>query len=423
MRRVGLVVIVWFGCGGGKPPATEAHPTLEVAPLDAPHDDASDEVTAVARQLAPLTASAQKPTIPAELRNVHLYVRDLEGLLLFDDEQAVATAELAAWGQAAGLNVEEPSRTRELIGHAKRGENAVTGKACGAALAPALAVTRWRTELRARGRLEARIRCAPECSLFITAAIGLDPSESGASAFFVAPYDVTRPWRSELPRAFTQLADAHDAQTPARGSTEPGSPADPASDAPFAPALVGSELRDRVRHCLGAGASVGVIVELDRDGKVTRCEGEDHHTIGDLPAAPCVCQDLAGQTFSDAKGRRRGTATFAGGPGTTTTKRGVRVHASLVATGATEPAIAGWAPATLIPVEQCFATESDPKPVETDVTIDFDANGAATKAALSTAHPLQKCIVAALSTLRAPCPLAPTAAHGRLYISFEKKPS
>lgn len=420
MRCVGLVAIAGLRCGGGKAPAPESHPTLEVAPIDARHDDASDDVTAVARQLAPLTAPAQKPTIPAELRNVALYVRDLDGLLLFDDEQAVATAELAAWGQAAGLKVEEPSRTRDLIGHAKRGEHAVTGKACGAALEPTLAVTRWRTELRARGRLDARIRCAPECSLFITAAIGLDPSESGAAAFFVAPYDVTRPWRSELPHAFTQLVDARDAQTPARGSTDPGSPADPASDAPLATPLFGIELRDRVQHCLRAGARVGVIVDLDPKGKVTRCEGEDHHTIGDLSAAPCVCQDLAGQTFSDAKGRRRGAATFSGRPGTTTTKRGGRVHATLVATGSTDPAIAGWAPGTIIPVEQCFATESDPKPVETDVTIDFDANGAATKAALSTSHPLQKCIEAALATVRAPCPLAPTAAHGRLTISFDK---
>jgi len=54
------------------------------------------------------------------------------------------------------------------------------------------------------------------------------------------------------------------------------------------------------------------------------------------------------------------------------------------------------------------------------VTIDFDANGAATKAALSTSHPLQKCIEAALAMLRAPCPLAPTQAHGRLTISFDK---
>jgi hypothetical protein len=420
MRCVGLVAIAGLGCGGGKAPAPESHPTLEVQAIDARHDDASDEVTAVARQLAPLTATVQKPTIPPELRHVHLYVRDLEGLLLFDDEQAVATAELAAWAQAAGLEVEEPSRTRDLIGHAKRGEHVVTGKACGAPLTQAQAVMRWRTELRARGRLDAQIRCAPECALVITAAVGVDPSETGASAFFVAPYDVTRPWRSELPHAFTQLVDARDAQTMAHGSTEPGSPADPASNAPLAPPLLGVELRDRVQHCLRPGVVVGVLVELDRAGVVTRCEGRDNHTSGDLSATPCVCQDLADQTFSDAKGRRRGKATFSGKPGIATTKHGARIHGSLVATSADDPAIAGWAPATILPIEQCLATANEPKPVDTDVTIDFDANGVATKAALATPHPLQSCLEAALALLRAPCPLGPTQAHGHLTVSFDK---
>jgi len=419
MVRAGLVAIVWLGCGGGRAPAPESHPTLEVAPPDARHDDASDDVTAVARQLAPLTATVQKPTIPAELRDVHLYVRDLEGLLLFDDEQAIATAELAAWAQAAGFKVEEPSRTRELIGHATRGEHAVTGEACGAPLTPNLAVTRWRKELRARGRLDAKVRCVPECSLFITAAVGLDPSESGVAAFFVAPYDVTRPWRSELPHAFTQLVDARDAQTPARGSTEPGSPADPAADAPPATPLFGIELRDRVQHCVPVGALTGVIVELDKGGKVTRCEGEGH-TLGDLAGAPCVCHDLVSQTFGDAKGRQRGAATFAGKPGNTTTKRGARVHAQLASTGTTDPSITGWAPATVIPVEQCFATESEPKPFETDVTIDFDAAGIATRAQLATSLPLDKCIAAALKTLRAPCPAAATSAHGHLVVTVDK---
>jgi len=409
------LVLLAISCGGPKSPPGELHPSFEKSPPDARHDDASDDVTAVANQLAPLTAVAPKPTIPPQLRKLPFYVEELDGLLLFDDEQAIASAELAGWAQASGFVVIEPSRTREMIARAKRGENATTGKACGAPLRQAQAVARWHTELGARGRLEAHVRCAPECSLFITAAQGLASTEQGAAAFFVAPYDVTRPWHGELSHAFTQLVDTHEATKPARGSTEPGSPADPAADAPPAPPLFGIELRDRVEHCLGAGEQVGVLVELDPKGVVTRCEGEDHHVAGTLSAAPCVCQDLAKQTFSDAKGRRRGVATFSGKSGVTTTKRGARVHAVIVAVDG-DPAIAGWAPGTAIGVEQCFATETDPSPINTELTVHFDASGAVTS--VEPAH--KKCIETALEALRAPCPTGVTTARARLTVSFDK---
>jgi len=422
MRR--LVAIVMLGCGGGNPPPQELHPTLEAAPPDARHNDASDDVNAVAKQLGPLSAKRPKPNIPPELRNVPLYVRDVEGLLLFEDEQQTAATALATWARGTNLAVEEPSRTRELVNRAKRGEHAVTGAACGASLSQDRAALRWKKELTARGRIEARVQCTPECSLIVTVAQGVDSAAPGPAAFFTAPYDVTRPWRSELVHALSQLVDALDAKRSAAGATEPGSPADIAADAPPAAPLFGIELRDRVAHCIPAGDSVDVLVDLDPAGKVTRCEGDDHHASGNFALAACACSDLANQTFSDAKGRRRGVASFTSKQGPVTTKRGARVHATLVATE-TPSLVAGWIPhdGRSVPVELCFATEGDPPPFEANVALDFDATGTATKATLigaKLARPLESCIVSALKTIRAPCPDGAMTAQGRLAIAFDK---
>jgi hypothetical protein len=421
MRR--LVAIAMLGCGGGNPPPQELHPTLEAAPPDARHNDASDDVNAVAKQLAPLSARRPTPNIPPELHGVPFYVRDVEGLMLFEDEQATAAAAIAAWARGTNLTVEEPSRTRELIDRAKLGEHAVTGAACGAPLSQDRAAVRWNKELKARGRIQARIQCTPECSLIVTVAQGVESAAPGPAAFFAAPYDVTRPWRSELVHALAQLVDALDAKRSAAGATEPGSPADLAADAPPAPPLFGIELRDRVAHCIPAGDSVDVLVDLDPAGKVTRCEGDAYR--GDRALASCACSDLANQTFSDAKGRRRGVASFTGKQGPVTTKRGARVHATLVATGDADPLITGWAPhdGRSVPVEQCFATESDPLPFEASVAFDFDATGTATKVTLAGAkplRPLESCIVTALKTIHAPCPEGATTAQGRLAITFDK---
>lgn len=426
-----LLAVALAACGSTPPP--ELHPTLEPAPADAAQRDASDDVTAVASRLGSLAATPQKPTIPRELRGMPLYVRDVDGLMLFDDEQGAAVAMLATWARNAGLSVEDPARTRTIIGRAKRGEHATTGKACGAPLWIGTAVARWRSELVAKGRIEARVQCTPACSLNVTVSQGLDISlpDAGGSAFYAAPFDVTRPWRTELPHALAQLADIgapgepHTKQPVVPGAIEPSGPPDDAFDARGVVPLLGLELRDRVEHCVPVGESVGLVVQLDDKGAVHRCEGEDHHTVGDLAAAPCACKELAGQVFSDAKGRRRGTTAFYGKRTTTTTKRGLRVTAKLRATDVlSDPSIADWAPETsfgYIPVEQCFASESDPQPFESDVTLEFDAVGTATRATVATPLGPKKCVEDALRTVRAPCPaVARSTAQGHLAITFTR---
>jgi len=363
-----------------------------------------------------------------------LYVRDVDGLMLFDDEQAAATTMLATWARNAGLSVEDPARTRLVIGRAKRGEHATTGKACGSPMWIGTAVARWRTELAAKGRIEARVQCTPACSLDVTVSQGLDISlpDAGGSAFYAAPFDVTRPWRTELPHALAQLSDIaapgepHTKHPVVPGAIEPSGSPDDAFDARGVVPLLGLELRDKVEHCVPLGESVGLLVELDDKGAVRRCEGEDHHTVGDLAAAPCACKELAGKVFTDAKGRRRGTTSFYGKRITTTTKRGMTVTAKLRATDlVSDPSITDWAPETsfgYIPVEQCFASETDPQPFESDVAFEFDALGAATQARLATpVGPVQKCIETALKTIRAPCPaVAKTSATGHLAITFAR---
>ena len=88
--RFALSLVMIAACGGPKPaPPGELHPTLARDPIDAPHRDASEEVNAVARELGSMAAPARKPTVPPQL-HVPLYVRDIDGLVLLDDEQTAA---------------------------------------------------------------------------------------------------------------------------------------------------------------------------------------------------------------------------------------------------------------------------------------------------------------------------------------------
>src|SRR5262249_44249477 len=144
--------------------------------------------------------------------------------------------------------------------------------------------------------------------------------------------------------------------------------------------LLGLDLRERVEHCIPAGQSAGVVVELDAHGAVARCTGDDHHVAGDFGASPCVCKDLAGQVFADAKGRRRGIAVFTGKRSPTTTRRGLRVTAKLHDDEVSDPSIADWAPDALPAVEHCFASDAgaQPQPIDAAVALEFDPDGAAT---------------------------------------------
>jgi hypothetical protein len=420
--RFALPFVMIAACGGSKQaPPGELHPTLERDPIDAPHRDASDEVTAVARELGSIATPARAPTIPAAL-HVPLYVRDLDGLVLLDDEQTAATQMVATWARNVGLAVEDPARTRALLGHAMRGENAVTGKACGMPLDHAMAVTRWRSELAAKGRIEARVQCTPACWLGVTLALGTDPTlaDAGPPVLYAAPYDVTKPWRTELPRALSRLADA-DGPTPVvANATAPLGVPDSSFDQRDR-TLLGLDLRDRVEHCIPAGQSAGVVVELDVHGAVTRCDGDAHHVAGDLGATACVCKDLAGQAFRDAAGRRRGIAVFAK-PATTPNRAGPRVIATLHDDQVSDPSIVGWAPDALPAVERCVAG-TDPRDQEWTGALEFDQEGTAPTATLpgaKLAAPVQKCVEAALATIKAPCPaVAQSSAQGHLAVRFD----
>lgn len=422
--RFALPFVMIAACGGPKPaPPGELHPTLERDPIDAPHRDASEDVNAVARELGSIAAPARKPTVPPQL-HVPLYVRDLDGLVLLDDEQTAAAQMVATWARNTGFTVEDPARTRPLLGRARRGENAVTGKACGAPLDHATAVTRWRGELAAKGRIEARVQCTPACWLGVTVALGTDPAlaDAGPPVLYAAPYDVTKPWRAELPRALSRLADAEGPTPVVANATAPLGTPDSSFDVRTRP-LLGVELRDRVEHCIPPGRSAGVVVELDARGAVARCTGDDHHVAGDLGATPCACQELAGQVFGDAQGRRRGIAVFAAKRATTTTKRGLRVTAKLHDDEVSDPSIAGWAPDDLPAVEHCFAAAVDAQPVDATVALELDQDGTATRATVTGAKlaaPVQKCVETALAAIRAPCPaVAKSSATGHLTVTFD----
>jgi len=188
----------------------------------------------------------------------------------------------------------------------------------------------------------------------------------------------------------------------ARLDRGPGSPADPAADAPPATPCSGFELRDRVQHCVPVGALTGVIVELDKGARLRAAKARATRSAISRGTVRLPTTLSARRSAM----RRAGSAApdFAGKRATRQPKRGARVHAQL-ASNRNDRSVDHWlGPGDGDSVEQCFATESEPKAVRDRRTIDFDAAGIATRAQLATSLPLDKCIAAALKTLRAPCP-------------------
>src|SRR5438477_8090943 len=141
MKRAFLATAVLVACGPKNPEAG-------IGPLPPDLPDQRPHTT-------------PKIQLPSELVGVPLFVSDLDGYALFEDEQLQAANVIATWARAQGLSVVDPSATRQVFYRAARGQDVETGQACGAPLWRTLAISRWRDHMKAKGRIEAGVYCTP----------------------------------------------------------------------------------------------------------------------------------------------------------------------------------------------------------------------------------------------------------------------
>jgi hypothetical protein len=446
MRSGSWIVLVVAACGSKQPTPPALQPTLEPAPAggrEQPVAPVGHGLGAVGSVEGP-----RKLTMFPQLENYPVYVTDVDGLMLFDTEKLEAANMVATWARTAGFLVEDPQRTREVFARAARGQDVVTGKACGAPLWKLPAAERWRKELKAKGRIEVGAYCTPTCWLMVNVSEGLDigMADAGRTAFYAAPYDPTKPWRSELPAALAHVFDWHG----------PGEPGTPMSQVPGSKALAGipdlafavegapdpevpPALVTAAESCVGVGAA-GVLIEIDRGGKVTHCEHDDRHIIANVAGATCVCSALGGKVLGGGKGLvSRHPVGISGRETPTVSKTGAKVTVYARAARAQDPmthlyepivtdkSIAEWEPGTLgDELRPCFASATDDTKVEAAFTLEFDGTGAATKVAITrtagTLTPaMQTCAEGVLRKVVAPCPAVPHAtAQGEFTAGYRK---
>ncbi len=333
--------------------------------------------------------------VPEPLVQSSLVVRDVQGLYLFEDEQLEAANIIARWAKKTNLTIEPPARTREILWRAANGQDANTGKACGGPLWALSALERWHEEIHADGRLVAQVACLPECVLLVTASEGVDAAsrDAGRTALWTAPYDPSQPWRTELAKRLGELAPKDIA--PDAAATTPGAkPRPPVVDVAFARAdeeALPPAIATPVESCLGDVGAIGVVLETDERGAITRCENYAQRIVANGHVASCACKALGAAVIGG--GARRLTSTISAARAPTVTRAGRTLDAHLRPTlkrdagsGAylpvvTHRSVREWEPPMPWTVAACFADLAvDAPAIEARVRIVID--GATAKASL-----------------------------------------
>ena len=190
---LGSVFVAGIACGGsGTGPAKE-YPTLTT-----PTRPATDLVAAtVADRSHALDDSVRKATAGAVL-----YIAPFRSFLLFADERVRAQEIIATWATAEGLQILPPAKTEMMVAQGMAGNDGLTGKACGPTLQRGVAEERWLGQEVAQGKIEVNIWCEEKCTLQVELKLFGRGTE-----FFAAPYDVSQPWETELPKRLREVRD------------------------------------------------------------------------------------------------------------------------------------------------------------------------------------------------------------------------
>lgn len=386
---------------------------------------------APAHDIAPLPpetpSTHSKLDLPQQLVGSPLFVSDVDGLLLFEDEQLEAANLIAAWAKGQGLVVENPARTRQIFERASRGQHVDTGQACGAPLWRTIAISRWRTQMNSKGRIEVGVYCTPTCWLDLRLSLGLDVGlDDGPTAFFAAPYDPAQPWRSELAKRLGEVSawQAPGEPDEAIAGVPGAKPMPPVTDPVFerdhnaqTSSTLPPSFMPAAKQCIGTTAGAGFIVETNAGGIVEHCEPYDRRIISNVPAADCICSAIKGKSIGG--GARRASLSAFGDEIKVVTKAGLEVSISDEAdraqnpvTGlydpiASDPSVGEWEPPKEWVIAPCFQTATDN--VEAHVNVEFRRDGSVTGVKIDrttgTLTPaMESCVRTAFLGVRAPCP-------------------
>jgi hypothetical protein len=331
--------------------------------------------------------------VPEPLVKISLIVRDLQGLYLFEDEQLEAANIIATWAKKTNLTIEPPARTREIMLRAANGQDANTGKACGGPLWSVAALERWSEEIHAEGRLEAQVRCLPECVLLVTASEGTDIAarDAGRTALWTAPYDPSQPWRTELAKRLGELAPKEIA--PDVVAKTPGAKPRPAHvDAAFSRGdedMLPPAIAATAQSCLGDVGAIGLVLETDASGAITRCENYAHRIVANGVVARCACKALGNAAIGGGARRLVTTLALAASSAALSTKAGKLLDAHLrpalkrdAGSGLYLPVVTNrsvreWEPPLPWTIAPCFADLSPTTPkIEARVMIVVDGGTA-----------------------------------------------
>lgn len=407
MKRALLAGAVLVACG----PKT---PEANVAPMPPDMPD-------------PKPHAASKIQLPSQLVDVPLFVSDLDGYALFEDEQLQAANVIASWARAQGLDVVEPSATRQIFTRAAHGQHVETGQACGAPLWRTLAISRWRDHMKAKGRIEAGVYCTPTCWLDVRISLGLDVGldDDGPTAFYAAPFDPGQPWAKELATRLDQLITWR----------APGEPNDPIAQVPGAqpmPAVTDAAfdrdhdaqdtpglpaaLQPAAHQCLGQSAGAGFVVQTSASGAVDRCEPFDRRVISNVPASECICKAISGKPLSVTG--RHALAVF-GDDAKVLTKSGLVINASADSERALDPmsrlykpvvsdrSVEEWESPQPWVLAPCFVNATTN--IDANVKLEFARDGHVTKTDVKAATGVlpkdaDACLQKVYSQIVAPCP-------------------
>jgi len=415
MHRVVVVAFV-VACGGRQEPQRAPLPEADRNP-DVHGGGLSDQVVSA-------------------VQGIPMLVR-VKGLFLFDDEMLKAEEIVAAWANKTGVSVVPPKQTHAILRRSLRGEHAMTGKACGAPLFDFQAVERWAPELGARGKIEVGIYCSPDCSMQVSVSIGT--GGEGGTEFFAAPFDPSKPWQTELAARLPTIADngghnqhGHLNNPVAVGGVPRGNGPDAVLDDKTA-TLTAAESA-AAATCLARDRFARVLLGYGASGKLERCEPAPD-VLG--AGVDCACKALAARV--GAPNARESISVSAGGgdaPVFSKDKLAVRVIASptmipVASEGrskalTTDPAIENWQPPDRDVLNPCFAGAESQAKLEGRASVDFDASGRATKAAIiATAGTFtaqqQSCLRDVFLQVRAPCPsTAKPQASAEIHVFFDK---
>lgn len=129
------------------------------------------------------------PELVEAARSQPLVINQFASLRLTAAERRIAQERIAAWSAAAGLTIVPPTTVEDAIDRAAAGLDPTTGKACGPPLDRDYAIERWILPMGARGRINAHVECAAECTLQLEIKVSGHGTELSA-----APFDTGQPW-------------------------------------------------------------------------------------------------------------------------------------------------------------------------------------------------------------------------------------